>query len=125
MFLKRRSSTASVKELENNYDYQALIAMARRRGFIFPGSEIYGGLAGSFDYGPLGAQFKKNIRDMWWRDFIQSRQDCVGLETSVIMNPKVWEASGHIDNFVDPLVECKCCNARIRFGCSTFICFII
>lgn len=93
---------------------QELIALCKRRGFIFPGSEIYGGLANSWDYGPLGAQLKKNIKDEWWRRFVERRSDMVGLDAAMIMNPKVWEASGHLKTFSDPLIECKKCHERFR-----------
>ncbi len=91
-----------------------VISLAKRRGFIFPGSEIYGGLANSYDYGPLGAELFKNIADLWWKKFVQERLDVVGIRGPIIMNPKVWEASGHIKNFTDPLVECKICHMRLR-----------
>ena len=93
---------------------ERLISLCKRRGFVFPGSEIYGGLANSWDYGPLGAQLKKNIKDEWWRRFVERRSDMVGLDAAVIMNPKVWEASGHLKTFSDPLIECKKCHERFR-----------
>ncbi|MBI2813814.1 MAG: glycine--tRNA ligase [Opitutae bacterium] len=93
---------------------EALVALAKRRGFIYPSSEIYGGLNGFFDYGPLGAELKRNIRDCWWRDMVQRRDDIVGLESSIIMHPKVWEASGHVAGFTDPLVDCKVSKQRYR-----------
>ncbi len=93
---------------------EKLISLAKRRGFIFPGSEIYGGLANSWDYGPLGVELKNNIKREWWRRFVSARQDMVGVDTALIMNPKVWEASGHLKEFSDPLVECKKCHARYR-----------
>ena len=91
-----------------------LISLCKRRGFIVPGSEIYGGLANSWDYGPLGVELKNNIKQEWWRRFVQARTDMVGVDTALIMNPKVWEASGHLDTFSDPLVECKNCHQRFR-----------
>ena len=91
-----------------------IISLAKRRGFIFPGSEIYGGLANSYDYGPLGAELFRNIANFWWKKFVQQRPDMVGIRGPIIMNPKVWEASGHISNFTDPLVECKICHMRMR-----------
>jgi glycyl-tRNA synthetase len=81
---------------------------------VFPGSEIYGGLANSWDYGPLGVELKNNLRDSWWKRFVTSREDMVGLDAAILMNPKVWEASGHISNFTDPLIECKKCHFRFR-----------
>jgi glycyl-tRNA synthetase len=93
---------------------EALVSLAKRRGFIYASSEIYGGLNGFFDYGPLGAELKRNIRDCWWRDMVQRRDDIVGIETSIIMHPKVWEASGHVAGFTDPLVDCKVSKQRYR-----------
>jgi len=92
-----------------------IIALSKRRGFIYQSSEIYGGIAGFWDYGPLGAELKKNIKEQWWRDIVQKRDDIVGIDASIIMNPKVWEASGHVEAFTDPLVECKICNKRFRY----------
>jgi glycyl-tRNA synthetase len=92
----------------------AIVALAKRRGFIFQSSEIYGGLNGFFDYGPLGSELKKNIRDCWWNDMVRRRDDIVGVETSIIMHPKVWEASGHVAGFTDPLVDCKVSKQRFR-----------
>src|SRR5476651_707600 len=91
-----------------------IVALAKRRGFIFQSSEIYGGFNGFFDYGPLGAELKKNIRDCWWNDMVHRRDDIVGLESSIIMHPKVWEASGHVAGFSDPLVDCKTSKQRYR-----------
>ena len=93
---------------------EALVSLAKRRGFIYQSSEIYGGLNGFFDYGPLGVELKRNIRDAWWRDMVQRRDDIVGIETSIIMHPKVWEASGHVAGFTDPLVDCKVSKQRYR-----------
>ena len=92
----------------------ALVALSKRRGFIFPSSEIYNSFTGFFDYGPLGVELKKNIRDCWWDDMVRRRDDVVGIETSIIMHPKVWEASGHVDGFTDPLVDCKVSKQRYR-----------
>jgi glycyl-tRNA synthetase len=91
-----------------------VVNLAKRRGFIFPGSDIYGGLANSYDYGPLGTELYNNIRSLWWKYFVQQRSDMVGIRGPIIMNPKVWEASGHLNNFTDPLVECKICHMRLR-----------
>lgn len=91
-----------------------LVALCKRRGFIFQSSEIYGGFNGFFDYGPLGSELKKNIRDCWWDDMVRRRDDVVGIETSIIMHPKVWEASGHVAGFTDPLVDCKVSKQRYR-----------
>ena len=92
----------------------SVVALAKRRGFIFQSSEIYGGFNGFFDYGPLGSELKKNIRDCWWNDMVRRRDDIVGIETSIIMHPKVWEASGHVAGFSDPLVDCKVSKQRFR-----------
>lgn len=91
-----------------------IISLSKRRGFIFPGSEIYGGLQNSFDYGPLGMELKKNIKNEWWEWFVRRRSDMVGIDPAIIMNPKVWEASGHVKEFTDPMVECKKCHSRFR-----------
>src|SRR3989344_4099119 len=91
-----------------------IVTLGKRRGFVFPGSEIYGGLANSWDYGPLGAELKNTIKQAWWDRFVRRRTDVVGLEAALIMNPKVWEASGHIANFNDPLVEDKETHERFR-----------
>ncbi|MBU1136993.1 glycine--tRNA ligase [Patescibacteria group bacterium] len=93
---------------------EKIVSLCKRRGFIYPGSEIYGGLANTYDYGPLGAELKNNIRQAWWKYFIQNRDDMVGIDGGVIINPKIWEASGHIKEFKDPLVECKKCHKRFR-----------
>jgi glycyl-tRNA synthetase len=93
---------------------EQLVTLCKTRGFIFPGSDIYGGLANSWDYGPLGVELKNNIKQAWWKKFVTSRLDMVGLDAALLMNPKVWEASGHISTFTDPLVECKECHERYR-----------
>jgi glycyl-tRNA synthetase len=93
---------------------EAIVALCKRRGFVFQSSEIYGGLNGFFDYGPLGAELKKNIRDCWWSDMVRRRDDIVGIESSIIMHPKVWEASGHVAGFTDPLVDCRASKQRFR-----------
>jgi len=101
------------KKIENNL-MEKIVSLCKRRGFIFPGSEIYGGLANSFDYGPLGVELKNNIKNLWWKRFVHQRDDMVGIDAALIMNPKVWEASGHLKEFSDPLVECKKCKRRFR-----------
>ena len=93
---------------------EKIMSLCKRRGFVFPGSEIYGGLANSWDYGPLGHLLKQNIKKAWWKFFVQERGDMVPMDTAIIMNPKVWEASGHLQNFSDELVECKKCHHRFR-----------
>ena len=93
---------------------EKIVNLCKRRGFIFPGSEIYGGLANSWDYGPLGVELKNNIKNEWWKRFVRQRTDIVGIDAALMMNPKVWEASGHLKEFSDPLVECKSCHKRFR-----------
>jgi glycyl-tRNA synthetase len=91
-----------------------LVSLSKRRGFVYPSSEIYGGLRAAWDYGPLGVELKENIKRLWWRSMVQERDDIVGLDSSVILAPEVWQASGHITEFVDPLTECQSCHRRFR-----------
>lgn len=93
---------------------EKIVSLCKRRGFVYQGSEIYGGLAGTWDYGPLGVALKKNIEHLWWRYFVDSRDDMYGIDSAILMNPKVWEASGHVSGFSDPLVECEKCKRRFR-----------
>ncbi len=93
---------------------EKIISLAKQRGFIYQGSEIYGGLAGTFDYGPLGVALKKNIENMWWKRFVTDRENIYGVDASILMNQEVWKASGHVGGFSDPLVECKKCKRRFR-----------
>ena len=93
---------------------EKIVNLCKRRGFIFPSSEIYGGLGSCWDYGPLGADLKRNIKEAWWKDMVTSREDMVGMDSSILMHPRVWEASGHLEGFSDPLVECKACKQRFR-----------
>jgi glycyl-tRNA synthetase len=93
---------------------EAITSLAKRRGFAFQSSEIYGGLRSSWDYGPLGVELKRNVRNAWWRAMVQLRDDVVGFEAAIIMSPRVWEASGHLESFTDPLVECLNCHQRFR-----------
>ncbi len=102
------------KEKPPSDKLEKIVSLAKRRGFIYPGSEIYGGLGGFYDFGPLGTEMKFNIKNAWWRDVVQMRDDVVGLNAAIIMNPKAWEASGHVSGFSDPLVECKKCHHRFR-----------
>lgn len=101
-------STANIDSLDK------IVSLAKRRGFIFPSSEIYGGLSSCYDYGPLGTELKRNLKDAWWQSMVRERDDVVGLDASIIMHPKVWEASGHVARFNDPLVECSVCGLRAR-----------
>ena len=95
-------------------DLDKIISLCKRRGFLFQSSEIYGGIASTWDYGPLGVELKRNVKDAWWKTMVWGRDDMVGLDSAVIMNPDVWRASGHVDAFSDPLVECKSCHQRWR-----------
>ncbi len=100
--------------MSNTPKLEDIVSLAKRRGFIFPGSEIYGGLAGTFDYGPLGVALKENIKKLWWKMFVTDREDMYGIDAAILMNPKAWEASGHVSGFNDPMVECKNCKGRFR-----------
>lgn len=95
-------------------DLSTLTSLCKRRGFLFQSSEVYGGVASIWDYGPLGVELKRNVKDHWWRQMVWNRDDMVGLDASILMNPAVWRASGHVDNFTDPLVDCKGCHKRWR-----------
>src|SRR4051812_7705868 len=103
-------------------DMEKLVSLCRRKGFIFQSSEIYGGINGFWDYGPLGVELKKNIKDAWWHDMVRNPPlgpdgqeiQMVGVDCSIIMNPKVWEASGHVGGFADPMADCLTCKARFR-----------
>jgi len=112
--LSKQTTRATFRRTLSTATPEEVVNMCKRRGFVFAGSEIYGGLSGSFEYGPLGAQLKKNVRDLWWRDFVERREDCVGFDSSIILSPKVWEATKHVDNFTDPLTECRQCHSRCR-----------
>lgn len=103
-----------MSEEKTTADMEAIVSLCKRRGFIFQSSEIYGGVGGSWDYGPFGVELKRNIKDVWWRDVVQCRDDMVGLDAGILMHPRVWEASGHVDGFTDPLVDCKNCKKRFR-----------
>ena len=91
-----------------------IISLCKRRGFIFQSSEIYGGFGAVYDYGPLGVELKNNISQLWWKCMTQHHQNILGLDSGILMHPKIWEASGHVDAFNDPLVDCKQCKARYR-----------
>lgn len=93
---------------------EKIVSLCKRRGFVYPGSEIYGGLSNSWDFGPLGVELKNNFKQLWWRTFVHLRDDVLGLDTALIMNSKVWQASGHVAGFADPLIECKNCHSRLR-----------
>jgi glycyl-tRNA synthetase len=99
---------------EQKADMDKLVSLCKRRGFIFQSSEIYGGLGGAWDYGPLGVELKSNVKRAWWKAVVQERDDMVGLDAAILMNPKVWVASGHVASFADPMVDCKRCQSRFR-----------
>ena len=98
----------------NNIKMDELVNFCKQYGFIFQGSEIYGGLSNSWDYGPLGREIKENIKRAWWKKFIQEEKNSYGLDAAIIMNPEVWVASGHVSSFADPLIDCKACKSRYR-----------
>ncbi|MEK7517468.1 MAG: glycine--tRNA ligase [Patescibacteria group bacterium] len=100
--------------MESSNLMDKIVALCKRRGFIYPGSEIYGGIGGFWDYGPLGVELKNNIKREWWKSMVYDRSDVVGIDAAIIMNPEVWKASGHVEAFTDPLVECKVCHHRFR-----------
>jgi glycyl-tRNA synthetase len=104
----------NASEFSKNNIMEKIVSLCKRRGFIFPGSEIYSGLANSWDFGHAGTELFNNISALWWKRFVQERPDMLGIRGPVLMNPKVWEASGHVKNFTDPLVECRVCHARFR-----------
>ena len=93
---------------------EKIVSLCKRRGFVFQSSEIYGGQNGAWDYGPLGVELKNNIARAWWKEMTQLHNSIVGIDASILMHPRVWEASGHVANFTDPLVDCKKCKARFR-----------
>jgi glycyl-tRNA synthetase len=93
---------------------EKLVSLAKRRGFVFQSSEVYGGLGSVWDYGPLGVELKRNIKDRWWRSLVQARDDIEGLDAAILMHPRVWEASGHVSGFTDPMVDCRTCKSRFR-----------
>ena len=101
-----------LKNTEKTMD--KITALCKNRGFIFPGSEIYGGLANTWDYGPLGVELVNNIKKMWWKKFVQESPYNVGLDSAILMNPRVWVASGHVSTFNDPLIDCRACKIRHR-----------
>ena len=95
-------------------DMDKILSLSKRRGFIFQSSEIYGGLNATWDYGPLGVELKRNVKDAWWRTVVHERDDMVGLDAAILMHPQTWVTSGHVESFSDPLVECKECHLRFR-----------
>ncbi len=101
-------------EQKSRVDMETLVGLCKRRGFVFQSSEIYGGLQGAWDYGPLGVEMTSNIKRAWWRAMVQERDDIVGLDASILMHPEVWRASGHVETFTDPMVDCRNCQGRFR-----------
>lgn len=101
-----------VKSIQDSL--KPIVALCKRRGFIYPGSEIYGGFANTYSFGPYGAQLKKNVKDLWWQTFVQKRRDMVGLDGPILLHPKAWAASGHLEGFNDALIDCKACKGRFR-----------
>ena len=101
-------------EPKENVLMEKIVSLCKRRGFIYPSSEIYGGINGFWDYGPLGAELKRNVRELWWQAMTRQRDDVVGLEATIIMAPQIWKASGHVDTFSDPMIDCKTCKGRFR-----------
>src|SRR5829696_7343774 len=109
----RRSQHMDTAEKEvakvTQVSMDTMASLAKRRGFVFPSSEIYGGFGSTWDYGPLGVELKRNIKNLWWRDMVQMRDNIVGLDSAILMSPLVWQASGHVAQFTDPMVDCKQC----------------
>ena len=101
-------------EIDSSLDIEKISSLCKRRGFVYQSSEIYGGLASTWDYGPLGVELKRNVKDHWWSTMVWERDDMVGLDASILMHPDTWRASGHLESFTDPLVECSDCNRRYR-----------
>lgn len=99
---------------KENSRFKDIVSLCKRRGFVFPGSEIYGGLSNTFDYGPYGVEILQNLKKLWWESFVHRRDDVIGLDSSILLHPTVWEASGHISHFSDPLMDCKSCKSRFR-----------
>jgi len=101
-------------EPKDNLLMEKIVSLCKRRGFIFQSSEIYGGINGFWDYGPLGAELKRNVKELWWNVMTRQREDVAGLEATIIMSPAIWKASGHVDTFSDPMCDCKKCKKRFR-----------
>jgi len=109
-----RFSVSIYRPMKNRLSMDTLASLCKRRGFIFQSSEIYGGINGFWDYGPLGCELKRNVREAWWKNIVQQRENIVGLDAAIIMHPKIWEASGHVGGFADPMVDCKACKKRYK-----------
>lgn len=103
-----------MSDIKSQDPLKAIVSLCKRRGFIYPGSEIYGGFANTYSFGPYGIEMKKNVKDLWWKTFIHERRDMVGLDGPILLHPKAWKASGHLDGFNDALIDCKACKSRFR-----------
>jgi glycyl-tRNA synthetase len=101
-------------EPKSNELMERIVSLCKRRGYVYQSSEIYGGINGFWDYGPLGAELKRNVKDLWWRSMTRDRDDVVGLDATIIMHPQIWKASGHVETFSDPMIDCKTCKGRFR-----------
>ena len=108
------SAENAVQVTKRAVTMEKIVNLCKRRGIVFPTSDIYGGLGSTFDYGPLGVELKRNVKEAWWREMVQYRSDVLGLDSAIFQHPRTWEASGHLQNFTDPLVECKSCKLRFR-----------
>jgi len=111
---KNKKENSSTKMNEFGASMEKIVSLCKRRGFVYPSSEIYGGLSATWDYGPLGTELKNNIQEIWWKEMTRKHDNIVGLDAAIMMHPRTWEASGHVDNFSDPLVDCKKCKTRFR-----------
>ena len=111
---KSKEKQTKTKKVQPEDSLKDIVALAKRRGFVYPGSDIYGGLSNTFDYGPYGVELMRNLKNEWWKAFVHNRADIVGLDSSILLHPRVWEASGHVGNFNDPLMDCKNCKSRFR-----------
>ncbi len=112
--MSAENAAEAVTARANAVTMEKLVNLCKRRGLVFPTSDIYGGLGSTFDYGPLGVELKRNVKEAWWRDMVQSRGDVIGLDSAILQHPRTWEASGHLQNFTDPMVDCKSCKQRFR-----------
>ena len=108
---KEKDSSEKKEQLEK---FNKIVSLCKRRGFVFPSSEIYSGFTAVYDFGPYGVELANNIKKLWWREMTQLRDDIVGLDSAIFMSPRIWEASGHVQGFSDPLTECRQCHARLR-----------
>src|SRR5438270_9408578 len=106
--------TSTGLPLEGTALVERLVSLCKRRGFVYQNSEIYGGVAGVYDFGPLGVEMRRSLRNHWWTTMVQTRENVVGIEGAILTHPRVWEASSHVENFTDPLVDCKGCRRRFR-----------